>query len=110
MRDPTTGQLFRQGIEGLKYMLPRWDYRRKWSWYGCRAYLCPPAYHCLNRALLNVLAHLSSESCFVQYAKRWDPDRLSILGRTEIFLAFLLTKNAYRIKHRTWRQKRHREA
>ena len=94
-----------QGIEGLKYMLPYWDYRKKWSWYGCRDYLCPPAYHCLNRVLLTALARVSREPCFAEYARCWDPDRLSMPERAEIFLAFLLTKNACRVRHRTWRQK-----
>jgi heparosan-N-sulfate-glucuronate 5-epimerase len=102
--DPKVGQLFEQGIEGLKCTLHEWDYRSKWSWYGGHAYLCPPSYHCLNRALLTVLARLSSEPCLAQYANSWDPHHLSKFARAEIFLGFLLTKNACRIRHRTWRQ------
>ena len=97
------GELFTAGVDGLKYMLPTWNYRNKWSWYGSRAYLCPPAYHCLNRLLLATLARISNESCFAECAKSWDPNRLSPLERTEIFLAFVSTKNACRIKHRSWR-------
>jgi len=99
------GELFTQGVDGLKYMLPTWNYRNKWSWYGSRAYLCPPAYHCLNRLLLATLARLSNESYFAECAESWDPNRLSLLERTEIFLAFVSTKNACRIKHRSWRAK-----
>jgi D-glucuronyl C5-epimerase C-terminus len=95
--------LFDQGIQGLKHLLPAWDYRQKWSWYGRRAYLCPPAYHCLNRVLLSVLARLADDPGLAECARSWDPQNLSPLGRAEVFLGFLLTKNASRIKHRTWR-------
>lgn len=104
--DRAVEQLFREGVEGLKYMLPSWDYRDKWSWYGARAYLCPPSYHCLNRALLEVLARLCSDPDLARYAEHWDPRRLSVLGRAQIFLGFVLTKNACRIRHRLWRQSR----
>jgi hypothetical protein len=104
--DTLTEELFNQGIDGLKYMLHRWDYREKWTWYGSHDYLCPPSYHCLNRLLLGVLARLSGEHCLAEYAEHWDPTRLSLLGRAEIFLGFIATKNACRIRHRTWREKR----
>jgi len=41
--------LFREGVQGLRSILPVWDYRQKRSWYATRAYLCPPAYQNLNR-------------------------------------------------------------
>lgn len=103
--DPEVKELFREGVEGLKYCLHKWDYRKKWSWYANRSYLSPPGYHCLNRLLLSVLARLTGESCFAEYAEAWNSDRLSRLERTEIYLLFLLTKNACRVKYRTWRQK-----
>jgi hypothetical protein len=102
--DRKVEQLFEQGIEGLKCSLHAWDYQNKWTWYGAHAYLCPPSYHCLNRALLTTLARLSSEPRLAQYANYWDPHQLSAFGRTEIFVGFILTKNACRIRHRTWRQ------
>jgi len=104
--DPKVGQLFRAGLDGLKNLLPWWDYRRKWSWYGCRCYLSPPAYHCQNRLLLSVLARLSGETILAEYADRWDPANLSQSERRRIYLEFLVSKNAFRLKHRTWRQKR----
>ena len=103
--DPKIYELFMQGVKGLRYFLPRWDYRNKWSVYSNRDYLCPPAYHCLNRMLLTVLARLTGDSCFAEYAEAWNPERLSALDRAEIYLAFLLTKNASRLKYRTWNQK-----
>ena len=103
--DPVVGRLFEEGIAGLKYALPRWDYGRKWSWYGCRAYLSPPAYHNLNCLLLEVLGRLSQEPGLADYARRWSPKQLSALDRTEIYLGFVLTKNANRLKYRTWRHK-----
>jgi hypothetical protein len=103
--DPVVGRLFEEGIAGLKYALPRWDYGRKWSWYGCRAYLSPPAYHNLNCLLLEALARLSAEPRLAEYAERWSPKHLSVRGRTEIYLGFVFTKNANRLRHRTWRQK-----
>jgi len=100
--EPVVGLLFEEGIAGLKFALPRWDYRRKWSWYNC-AYLSPPAYHKLNCLLLQVLAELSKQSLLAEYAQRWSPTQLSALDRTEIYLGFLFTKNANRLRHRTWR-------
>lgn len=102
--EPVVGRLFEEGIAGLKYALPRWDYKGKWSWYDC-AYLSPPAYHNLNCLLLEVLASLSKQPCLAEYAQRWSSKRLSALDRTEIYLGFVLTKNANRLQHRTWRQK-----
>jgi hypothetical protein len=102
--DPVVGRLFDEGIAGLQYALPRWDYRGKWSWYNC-AYLSPPAYQNLNCLLLEVLAGLAKQPRLAEYAKRWSPKRLSALDRTEIYLGFVLTKNANRLWHRTWRQK-----
>ena len=104
--DPAVERLFRQGIEGLKDMLPTWDYRQKWSWYGSHNYLGPPAYNCQHRLLLKVLGRLSREPIFARYADSWNPDRMSVSSRLEVFLVFLYTKNAARVKNRTWRQKR----
>ena len=97
--------LFRQGTEGLRYFLPRWDYRKKWSFYANRAYLCSPGYHYLNRLLLIVLARLTGCASFAEYAESWNHDRLSALDRAEIYLGFLLTKNARRLRNRTWVRK-----
>src|SRR5260370_12489007 len=101
--DPKVGQLFRTRVEGLKHLLPWWDYRQKWSWYGCRAYLSPPSYHCQNRLPLGILARLSGETTLAEYANRWDPANLSRLERTKIYLGFLPTKTAFCFSHRTWR-------
>ncbi len=103
--DPKVGVAFRQGVEGLKYALRKWDYKGKWSWYGNRFYLSPPAYHWLSRLMLIVLARQTGESSFEECAERWDPRRLSNWDRVDIYLTHLFTKNACRWKHRTWRQK-----
>lgn len=103
--DTTIEKLFTDGIEGLKALLPVWDYRGKWSWYG-GFYLSPPSYHCLNRLLLTILTDLSGEWCLREYAERWDHRRLSFAGRTEIYLLFLLTKNVCRLKYQPWTQRR----
>ena len=105
-QDPAAERLFREGIQGLKSMLPYWDYRKRWSWYGSREYLCPPAYHCLNRLLLKILGGLASEPLLTEYSEAWDPKRLSPLGRAEIFTNFLLTKNVSRVRNRTWKWSR----
>ena len=101
--DPATGKLFTDGIKGLRAMLPAWDYRKRWSWYGSRAYLCPPAYHWLNCVLLEILGRLTSDQILAEYADAWKPEHLSPIQRVEIFVAFLVTKNACRIRNRTWR-------
>jgi hypothetical protein len=101
--DPEVKKLFDDGIAGLITMLPIWDYRQRWSWYGSRGYLCPPSYHWLNRVLLQVLGRLSGERDLSDCAQAWNPERLSALARAEIFVLFLLTKNAARIRNRTWR-------
>ena len=103
--DTKVYELFSQGVEGLRHFLPKWDYRKKWSFYSNHSYLSPPPYHCLNRMLLAVLARVTGDSLFAEYAEAWDPAHLSTLDRTEIYLAFLLTKNASRLKYRTWGQK-----
>ena len=61
--DPRVCELFQEGVEGLKHFLPRWDYRKKWSLYSNRGCLCSPAYDCLNRLLLSVLARLTGDPC-----------------------------------------------
>jgi hypothetical protein len=104
--DPGTGKLFTDGIKGLKAMLPAWDYHKRWSWYGSRAYLCPPSYHWLNRVLIEVLRRLTSDPVLAEYAEAWKPERLSMLQRAEIFTAFVFTKNACRLRNRTWRLNR----
>ncbi len=104
--DASTGKLFTDGIEGLRAMLPVWDYRKRWSWYGSRAYLCPPAYHWLNRSLLEVLGRLTSDSLLAEYAEAWKTERLTSVQRAEIFAAFLVTKNACRVRNRTWKLNR----
>jgi hypothetical protein len=101
--DLAAGESFTDGIKGLRAMLPVWDYRKRWSWYGSRAYLCPPSYHWLNRLLLEVLGRLTSDPVLAEYADAWRPERLSALQRAEIFAAFLVTKNACRVRNRTWR-------
>ena len=101
--DPAVKTLFDDGIAGLEAMLPAWDYRKRWSWYGSRGYLCPPSYHWQNRALLDVLGRITGEPALAEYAEAWKTDRLSVFGRAEIFFLFLLTKNACRIRNRTWR-------
>jgi hypothetical protein len=102
--DPAVRGLFEEGIAGLEYALPRWDYRKKWSWYGSRAYLSPPAYHHQHFLLLQVLARLSKQPVLSEYAEQWCPGRLSAFGRTEVYLGFLLTKNWNRLRRRTWKQ------
>lgn len=101
--DSATGRLFADGIAGLRATLSRWDYRKRWSWYGSRSYLCPPAYHSLNRLLLEVLGRLTSDPVLAEYAEAWKVERLSKLQRAEIFLVFLATKNACRVRNQTWR-------
>ena len=85
--DPATGSLFTEGIKGLRAMLPVWDYRKRWSWYGSRFYLCPPPYHWLNRALLEVLGRLTLDPVLAEYAEAWKPEHLSALQRTQPNLA-----------------------
>ena len=101
--DPRVHQLFLEGIAGLQHFLPTWDYRGKWSWYSNREYLCPPAYHWLNFTLLDVLGRLTGNPRFSEVAASWNPERLSRADRLEIYGNFLLTKNASRLRYRTWR-------
>jgi len=101
--DAAVKALFDEGVAGLKASLPVWDYRKKWSWYGSRGYLCPPSYHWLNRLLLHVLGGITGEAQLSEYANAWHPDRLSAIGRAEIFIFFQMTKNAARVRNRTWR-------
>jgi hypothetical protein len=99
-------ELFNSGIEGLKGLLSTWNYRNKWSWYSSHGYLCSPDYHTVNRTLLSVLARLSDDPILANYVELWNPTKLSGASRLEVFLGFLWTKNAARIRQRTWRDKR----
>lgn len=106
--DSKVESLFREGVEGLKSFLPMWDYHQKWSWYANRAYLCPPAYHVLNRNLLTVVARLAGDADLAEQAERWNPDALSAANKLEIYLGFQVTKNWSRMRHRTWRHSKER--
>jgi D-glucuronyl C5-epimerase C-terminus len=103
--DPDVGRLLTDGLGGLRKLLPWWNYRDKWSWYGHRRYLSPPAYHFWNRILLSVLASLTGNADLAVQAARWNPERLSAAERAEVYAVFLATKNRMRIRCRTWRQK-----
>ena len=96
---PHVFQLFTAGIAGLRRALPFWDYKGKWSWYGCHGYLCPPQYNKLNGALLATLARLSDEPLLAEYAAAWAPTSLSLLGRAEVFVVFQYTKNRSRLRY-----------
>jgi len=91
------------GLAGLKRVLPKWDYKGYWSWYGNHSYLSPPNYHCLNRLLLLVLARLCEEPELSRFAEEWDPSRFSFPRRSHIYLKFIATKNWCRFKNRTWK-------
>ncbi len=97
--DPRVFRLFSDGIQGLRAVLPYWDYNGKWSWYGSHRYLSPPHYNQLNCALLTSLAWLSHDPTLKRYAEAWTPARLSALGRAEVLLVFLVTKNWSRLRH-----------
>ena len=101
--DSAVRRLFDQGIDGLKHSLPEWDYRKKWSWYGSRSCLSNPCYHHINRLLLTNLARLTKDPSLVACAERWNPDRLSLADRVEIYTVFQIMKNVARVRHRTWR-------
>ncbi len=99
VEDPRVFRLFTEGLQGLQAVLPYWDYKGKWSWYGSHRYLCPPHYNQLNCALLTSLAWLSHDPTLKQYAEAWTPTRLSMLERAEVLLVFLFTKNWSRLRH-----------
>jgi hypothetical protein len=100
--------LFEDGMRGLKFCLPSWNYRDKWTWYGSGAYLCPPSYHNLNRLLLGILGRLWGDHSMVELSRKWDPRNLSSFSRADIYARFVITKNAYRVRHRTWMQNKER--
>jgi len=96
--EPRVFDLFTTGVAGLRPVLPAWDYKGKWSWYGSHGYLCPPHYNKLNSVLLESLARLSADATLERYADAWDPARLTPLGRAEVFLVFMYTKNRSRLR------------
>jgi heparosan-N-sulfate-glucuronate 5-epimerase len=96
--EPRFDALFRHGVGGLLFALPRWDYRGKWSWYGTHGALCPPHYHALNRILLEVLGRITSEPALLRQADHWRPDRLTWRDRAEIYSVFVVTKNWARLR------------
>jgi hypothetical protein len=107
-QNPRACELFEEGMQGLKSWLPYWNYKDKWSWYGSKAYLCPPPYHTLIRLQLGTLGRLLGDSSMLTLSEKWDPQNLSSLDRAEIYMRFLITKNGHRMHHRTWKQSRER--
>lgn len=91
-------QLFEDGIDGLKFKLADWDFRGKWSWYGTHGYLCPPHYHRLNVALLQILGRLTGDPLLVRFGEQWNRSPLSYLDKAEIFALFAFTKNLARLR------------
>jgi hypothetical protein len=91
-------KLFEDGVDGLKFKLADWDYRGKWSWYGTHGYLCPPHYHRLNGALLQILGRLTGDPLVLRYAEQWYRRPLSYLDKAEIFTLFAVTKNLARLR------------
>ena len=98
LRNNRLHRLFDEGIEGLKYRLPEWDYRGKWSWYGSHGYLCPPHYHRLNCALVRVLARLTGDPLLAAYGEKWDWPHPSSFDKAEVYVLFALTKNMARLR------------
>ena len=95
--------LFEDGMRGLRLYLPYWNYRDEWSWYGSRAYLCPPSYHNLNRLLLGELGRLTANAEMMSLAEKWNPRNLGLTSRAHIYLRFVASKNAARVRHQTWK-------
>ena len=54
--------------------------------------------------LLRSLAGICDDSIMAAYTDAWDADRMAGRARLEMFIVFLFTKNAYRLRHRTWKQ------
>ena len=103
--DPEVLESLKEGIDGLKHLLPYWTYRNKWTWYGSRTHLGSSQYHTLHCRLLESLTRVCNDPVLNIYLKRWDFTKHSILSRCEIFFVFLFTKNLCRARHQTWRQK-----
>jgi len=99
----TTKNLIEEGLDGLESHLPLWDFRKRWSWYGCHEYLCTPAYHHQNRILLEILGRITNRPVLSRYASVWNPQNHTVLDKALVFATFALTKNAARVRHRTWR-------
>jgi D-glucuronyl C5-epimerase C-terminus len=97
--------LFQDGVNGLRSLLPYWDYRGRWSWYGSRYYLSPRQYHTQNHKLLHCVARLCNDPMLKSIADGWDLKRLSLLNKLQIYTVYLITKNGCRIRNRTWKQR-----
>jgi hypothetical protein len=102
--DEKVRTLFEEGVNGLRCLLPYWDYRGKWSWYGSQFYLSPRQYHTQNQKLLLCLAYLCNDPYLKAVAEGWDLNRLSFLQMFQVYGVHVLTKNACRIRNRTWKQ------
>lgn len=90
--------LFNEGVGGLVSNIGLWDYRNKWSWYGSHGYLCPPHYHKLNYLLLGLLGDLAGEKSLTRRAALWDGRTKGLLDKIEIYMVYLVTQNAARIR------------
>jgi hypothetical protein len=95
---PDIRRLFDEGVDGVKAVLPFWNYRNKWTWYGSHGYLCPPHYHKLNTVLLSILSRLTDDADLRHFAHLWDTKERSVFDKIEIFLMFIFTKNRARLR------------
>lgn len=102
--DQRAAQFLTDGVGGLARLLPAWDYRGKWTWYGTHGYLCPPVYHALNVSLLEAVARVAGQPVLAGWAARWNTARLTPADRLEVYLFFLLTKNVARLRYRRRRR------
>lgn len=77
-------RLFFKGINGLKFKLPYYDYKNKWSIFGGHNYLSSKHYNLLNTKLLEIIFNITNDIDFLRYSKYWDPYNKGIFDRIEI--------------------------
>lgn len=91
--------MFHDGIDAIDRNMRFWDYRGKWSRYGGHRFLCTAVYNKLNSALLRVLYGITGRDIFLRYSSAWDPEELTLRARLEVLIAFLMTRNGWRLQN-----------
>lgn len=88
--------MFKEGVNTLEENICYWDYRHRWSRYGRHRFLCTPLYNRLNSQLLHVLYTISGRDVFLEYASAWNAGALSLSEKSEVLIAFVITRNTRR--------------
>jgi len=98
--------LLNRCLNTIENFLPFWDFNGWWSWYGREGFLCDIQYHTLNRVMLEILYRISGRKRLLEYARKWDPARLTpyakLIVRCSAFATLAFRRRQYNKIRRTF--------